>query len=74
MSDWHLVESSNINKIKFDLNSQNLSINFKPNNTYEYKSVPYWIWEGFIGSESKGKYFHTFIKGKYETIKINEDN
>lgn len=70
MGDWILTESSNINKIKFNLETQTLTINFKPDNTYEYYNVPYWIWEGLMGNESKGKYFHSFIKGKYETKKI----
>jgi hypothetical protein len=70
MDKWILVESSNINKINFDLTTLTLSINFKPNSTYEYLNVPYWIWEGLIGSPSKGKYFHSFIKGKYETKKV----
>lgn len=70
MTDWILVESSNINKIKFNLGTQTLSINFKPNNTYEYPNVPYWVWEGFVGNESKGKYFHKFIKNKYDCIKL----
>ena len=63
---WILVESSNINKISFDLKTQELSVNFKPDTTYKYKNIPYYIWEGLIGSDSKGKYFHAFIKGKYE--------
>lgn len=70
MDKWLLVESSNINKIKFDLNTQTLSINFKPDSTYEYYNVPYYIWEGLLGNTSKGKYFHSFIKGNYETKKL----
>lgn len=72
---WILVESSNINKISFDLSTQDLIINFKPNNTYKYKNIPYYIWEGLIESESKGKFFHKFIKEKFEYEKLkNEKN
>lgn len=73
MNNWILTEnSSNINKISFDLKTQELLVNFKPNNTYAYKNIPYYIWEGFITSESKGKYFHSFIKSKFDYEKITE--
>ena len=66
---WILVESSNINKIAFDIKSQTLQINFKPDTTYEYKEIPYYIWEGLFSSPSKGQYFHKFIKNKFDFTK-----
>jgi len=71
---WILVESSNINKVSFDLKTQELLINFKPDNTYVYKNVPYYIWEGLVGNESKGKFFHSFIKGKFDYTKLVVEN
>lgn len=67
---WILVESSNINKIAFDLATQELCINFKPNNTYVYKNIPFYIWEGLYGSPSKGQFFHNFIKNKFDFTKV----
>ena len=67
---WHLVESSNINKLSYDMKTQTLSINFKPDQTYEYIEVPYYVWEGLVSSESKGKFFHMFIKGKFDYKKV----
>lgn len=70
MDNWILTESSNINKISYDLKTNQLKINFKPNNTYTYENVPYYIWEGLVGSPSKGKYFHSFIKNKFTGVKV----
>ena len=33
--------------------------------TYHFKGVPKGLWEDFKGADSKGKFYHRFIKGKY---------
>ncbi|HNC56982.1 MAG TPA: KTSC domain-containing protein [Leptospiraceae bacterium] len=39
---------------------------------YLYKGVPEETWEEFKNSESKGKYFHAYIKGLYKCEKLEE--
>lgn len=66
------IESSNLKTITYDSEDQNLIIEFKgkENNRYQYKNVPEELVENFLKSESKGKFFHSDIKGKYEFKKI----
>lgn len=67
------IESSNLKTLTYDSEDQNLIIEFKgkENNRYQYKNVPEELVENFLKSESKGKFFHSDIKGKYEFKKIS---
>lgn len=66
------IESSNLKSLTYDSYDKNLIIEFKgkENNKYSYKDVPEELVENFLKSESKGKFFHTNIKNKYEYKKI----
>jgi len=59
------VESSNIEKIGYDEQKNQLHIIFLRKTHYVYFDVPNNTWEEFQVSESKGKYFATMIKGIY---------
>lgn len=44
-----------------------LKLTFKTNGKiYEYKGVSEDIWQQFKSSESKGKFFHAYIKNMYK--------
>lgn len=67
------IKSSNLKALTYDSEIQELIIEFngKENeNKYKYKKVPQKVIESFLQAESKGKYFHSDIKGKYEFEKI----
>lgn len=61
------VKSSNLKMIGYDPNSKTLRIVFKmqPEN-YDYKGVWPELFAELMRSESKGKFFFTKIKGKFE--------
>lgn len=74
--DRIIVESSNIASLGFQENLHILEVEFKghggkPNSVYAYEDVPTEIWQAFLGSPSKGKFFQETIRGKYKTTKIS---
>ena len=58
------VESVLIDNIKYINTNQNLIVTFGNGSEYKYTLVPISIFNEFEKSESKGKYFHDYIKGK----------
>ena len=65
------VISSNING--YDYNNKTLKIKFQNGNTYEFYNVPEDVIKEFDKSKSKGKFFYSDIKGRYDFKKINEE-
>jgi hypothetical protein len=65
-------ESSNIDRIRYDIPKQELTVVFKNGGAYRYNKVPGSIYESFVVSDSKGKYLNSEIKGKFEFMKLNE--
>ncbi|MFH0880626.1 MAG: KTSC domain-containing protein [Lentisphaerota bacterium] len=64
------VESTLIKSVSYDPATQVLTLVFVKNDeTYEYKNVPEDIYKGLMAAESKGSYFASDIKGKYEFVK-----
>lgn len=64
------VTSSNIHAIGYDPDSQTLEIEFNSGAVYDYSDVPQSEYDGFIGADSKGKYFHANIKNRYSFMKL----
>lgn len=51
-----------------------LEITFaKGNNTYRYYNVPVEEYKNLLAAESPGKYFTAFIKGKYQSLKVENN-
>ena len=68
MENFIYVNSSDLNAIK--VNGNNLVIMFKSGGVYEYMGAACEYYN-LLNSNSKGKYFHQFIKNKYQEKKIN---
>lgn len=64
------VESSNIDAIGFENNI--LIVRFMSGSVYSYSNVEPEVYESFLNSESKGKFLHQHIKGKYEYCKLSD--
>ena len=64
------VDSSNIERIGHDEDSDTLQIEFKNGGTYQYFDVHRDVYEAMLGSESKGKFLHANIKGVYRYSKV----
>lgn len=61
------VNSTNIKAIA--ISGKNLVIKFNNNSIYEYKNAAREFTK-IINADSKGKYFHQYIKNQYSYIKI----
>lgn len=62
------VESSNLATVGFA--NGVLEIEFKHGGVYQYFNVPTSVYEDLMTAESKGKYFHQFIRDMYEFVKL----
>ena len=67
------VESSNIAAVGYDTSFGNLIVEFKNGNKYQYKKLPYELYENLLQAESKGRFVNENIKGKFEYGRIVED-
>ena len=65
------VESSNIRSIGYE--NKTLEIEFHSGGTYRYNEVGEEVYKSFLEAESKGKYFHQYIKGVFECEKMGPD-
>ena len=65
-TEWVEVESSNIASIGYVSETNGLLVRFKSGNTYTYSDVPKDIYDEFVNSKSKGKYFAEHIKEVFE--------
>lgn len=63
-------ESSFIEKCSFNSETEVLTINFKRGEVIHYELFD--KWEELKQAESVGKFYHAEIKGKYNSININQ--
>lgn len=68
------VESSNINSIGYDAESQTLAVRFKDKEggagkLYRYANVPPEVYAEMSEAESVGRFFAVAVRGKFEVIK-----
>lgn len=68
------VESSQLALAGYDAATQTLAIGFKGNDrVYHYKNVPQGVFDAFLDSPSKGKFFYAHIKPTYGYVRIEAD-
>lgn len=68
--DWIPVVSSNLVRIRYDVGTLTLEIEFQGGRVYQYFDVPVHIFEGLESAESCGKYFNEQIKGHYRYARV----
>ncbi len=56
------VKSSNVSSVGYDPGTSTLEIKFHSGGVYQYYGVPSSVHEGFMKADSKGSYFHHYIK------------
>lgn len=56
------VDSSNVEYVGYDADKQQLYVQYKGGETYQYDGVEEAIWNGLRNADSKGSYLHWFIK------------
>lgn len=68
------VESGAITAIGYDLDGKMLDIQFKSGETHRHEGVPPQEADAMHAAESKGKYYHQNIRGKYTSSKLPTSN
>ena len=63
------VISSNLYSVGYENNV--LEISFNDGSLYRYSPVPMNVYAALMRAPSKGKYFHAYIKDRYQTIKMH---
>lgn len=77
MRKTEVEDSSFVKEILYNPERKVLEVRLKPNEehpdkVYLYENVDENIYEEFISSNSKGRYFNEKVKGKLDTIEIRK--
>lgn len=64
------VQSSTIKSLSYDESKEQMQILFKGGERYLYEEFPIELWNQFINSESKGRYFNSRIKNDFQSTKL----
>ena len=64
------IQSTNLKKTTYDVESKQLMVEFNNGTKYEYDEVPHEIYTKFRKSESQGKFFITEISKKFKYKKV----
>lgn len=67
-----VVDSSNIACLGHDAVTNTLSVVFKSKAAYFYPGVPVDIFDRFIASDSKGRFFSASVKDKYACFQLEQ--
>ena len=67
MIDWVNVRSSAIRKIGYDASTSRMYIDFEDSDPYyTFCRVPEHVFREFINARSVGRYYHQYIKDRYD--------
>lgn len=66
MADWQQLNSSNLRRCSYDIETETLQIQFHSGRVYTYTEVPASVYNGLLMASSPGEYFNNNIKGVYE--------
>lgn len=64
------VNSSNIESVGYNEESQSLMVKFRSGSSYAYDGIPQSVYDAFMASDSKGRFFSAYIRGKYPTTQL----
>lgn len=64
------VDSSNIESIGYDSDTETLEIEFIKGGLYQYYGVPAYVYDELMSANSHGSYLASTIKGTYSYSKV----
>ena len=64
------VESSNIESIGYDSDTETLEVEFIKGGVYQYYGVPEYVYDELMAASSHGSYLASNIKGIYNYSKV----
>jgi lysyl-tRNA synthetase class 2 len=65
------VESSAIHAIDYQPRARRLRVTFVSGERYAYDGVPGEVHRAFVDADSKGRFFQTEIRGRYEYRRLS---
>jgi KTSC domain len=65
MPTWQDLESSNLRRCSYDIETEVLQIQFVSGKTYSYQGVPASVYNGLLDASSAGQFFNQNIKNIY---------
>ena len=63
-------KSTDVQDVRYDEGQSLLQVWFHDGTTYRYSNVPPAVWKNFCAAESKGKFMHASIIGKFLYTKV----
>ena len=66
----HIVESSTLLTIAYDLDRQILQLEFRDHATYNYFDVPADVYQALLDAPSIGGYFNRYIRAAFKYVRI----
>lgn len=64
------VASSSIASVGYDDEASTLELAFHSGGVYRYADVPRDVYEGMLAADSKGRYFHERIRGRFDYRRV----
>jgi hypothetical protein len=64
------LESEMLVAAGYDEESYSLLAVFRTGETYRYKNVPLFVYEGLANADSKGRFMHKYILNRYEHERV----
>ena len=69
MPEMNFIDSSNIESIGYDDDTQELHVQFLSSGHYIYRDVPREIFDDLMNAPSKGSFLNREVKGVYQFTK-----
>ena len=69
MSTSTLV-STTLAAVAFDASGRCLRVQFRDGSCYEYRGVPYVLFQELLTAESKGAFFNRVLRGKFSYFRL----
>ena len=67
------ISSTNIKSVGYDPNKRTLQIEFKRGTVYDYEDVPQTMFDKFMASKSKGKFFISDIRDAFKWRRLDPE-
>jgi microcystin degradation protein MlrC len=68
--EMHFVDSSNLESVGYDPDTNTLAIEFKKSGTYHYHDVLENVFRELLAASSPGTYFNENVKHRYTASKM----
>ena len=69
MPDMHPVTSTLIKAVGYNLDREEMTVQFHSGDTYVYRDLSLPVYEALVEAKSAGAFFMRNVRGQYETVK-----